>query len=254
MRRRAFIALAGSAAAAWPFTASAQQASQVRRIGVLFYWSSSNREGQAGLKAFQKVLHEAGWTEGVDIRFDVRWSEENADRIRSSAAELVALTPDVILANATPCVTALQSLTHTVPVVFVTVSDPVGAGVIESIARPGGNITGFMNFEYSLSGKWLELLRQVVPKLARAAILRDAFNPAAIGQFSAIQAAAQPLAIELTAVNVRDAGEIERALANFARFPNGGLIVNSYRRSVAASGSYRGACNQAQAARGLCRP
>lgn len=225
IKRRAFLAGFGGAAAAWPLVTHAQPSDRIRRIGVLFYWSSSNREGQAGLAAFQKVLQQAGWTDGVNIRFDVRWSEENAERIRKYAAELVTLTPDVILANATPSVAALQSLTHTIPVVFVTVSDPVGAGIIESIARPGGNVTGFMNFEYSLSGKWLELLRQVVPNLARVAVLRDAFNPAAIGQFSAIQATAQPLAIELTAVNVRDAREIERALEDFGRLPNGGLIV-----------------------------
>ena len=225
MRRREFIALVGGAAAAWPLAARAQQSDRIRRIGVLFYWSSSNREGQAGLAAFQKVLQQAGWTDAINVHFDIRWSEENAERIRQYAAELVALTPDVILANATPSVAALQSLTRTVPIVFVTVSDPVGAGIIESIARPGGNATGFMNFEYSLSGKWLELLRQIVPGLARAAVLRDAANPAAIGQFSAIQATAQPLGIELKAVNVRDAGEIERALADFAHLPNGGLIV-----------------------------
>jgi ABC-type uncharacterized transport system substrate-binding protein len=225
MGRREFIALIGGAATWWPLAARAQQSGLIRRIGVLLWWSSSNREGQAGLAAFQEILHQAGWTDGVNIHFDIRWSEENAEHIRRNAAELVALTPDVILANATPSVTALQSLTRTVPIVFVTVSDPVGAGIIESIARPGGNVTGFMNFEYSLSGKWFELLRQVVPGLARAAVLRDAANPAAIGQFSAIQAAAQPLAIELIAVNVRDPGEIERALEAFSRLPNGGLIV-----------------------------
>jgi putative ABC transport system substrate-binding protein len=224
MRRREFIALVGSAAA-WPLAARAQQSDRIRRIGVLFYWSSSNREGQAGLAAFQKVLQQAGWTDAINVHFDIRWSEENAERIRQYAAELVALTPDVILANATPSVAALQSLTRTVPIVFVTVSDPVGAGLVEAIARPGGNATGFMNFEYSLSGKWLELLRQVVPGLARAAVLRDAANPAAVGQFSAIQATAQPLGIELKAVNIRDAGEIEQALADFARSPNSGLIV-----------------------------
>lgn len=224
--RRSFLTLfAGGAVAALPRSARAQQAEPMRKIGVLLWWASNNRVGQAGLAAFKKALQEAGWSEGVNARIDIRWGEENAERIRRYAAELVALTPDVVLANATPSVAALQSLTRAVPIVFVTVSDPVGAGLIESIARPGGNVTGFMNFEYSLSGKWLELLRQVLPGLARAAVLRDAANPAAIGQFSAIQAAAQPLAIELKAVNVRDAGEIERALADFSRVPNGGLIV-----------------------------
>ena len=225
MRRRKFITLIGGAAVSWPLSARAQESGQIRRIGALFYWSSNNLQGQAGLAAFQEVLQQAGWTAGVNIHFDIRWSEENAEHIRRYAAELVALTPDVILANATPSVAALQSLTHTVPIVFVTVSDPVGAGIVESIARPGGNVTGFMNFEYSLSGKWFELLRQVVPHLSRAAVLRDAANPAAIGQFSAIQGAAQPLAIELIAVNVRNPSEIERALSDFSRLPNGGLIV-----------------------------
>ncbi len=225
MRRREFITLIGGAAVSLPLTARAQQSGQIRLIGALFYWSSGNREGQAGLAVFQKVLQQSGWIDGVNIRFDVRWSEQNAEQIRSYAAELIALRPDIVLANATPSVVALQSLTHTVPIVFVTVSDPVGAGIIKSIARPGGNVTGFMNFEYSLSGKWFDLLRQVVPRLARAAVLRDAANPAAIGQFSAIQGAAQSLAIELIAVNVRDPGEMERALADFSRLPDGGLIV-----------------------------
>jgi ABC-type uncharacterized transport system substrate-binding protein len=225
MRRREFMALVGIGAATWPLAVQAQRSGQTRRIGVLLYWAASNREGQAGVAAFQKALQQAGWTEGVNIHTDIRSSEESAERGRKLAAELVALSPDVILANTTPSTVALQSVTQTVPIVFVTVSDPVGAGIVESLARPGGNITGFMNSEYSLSGKWLELLRQIVPSLTRAAVLRDAGNPAAIGQFSAIQAAAQPLAIELKAVNVRDAGEIERALADFARAPNGGLIV-----------------------------
>ena len=224
MRRRDVFPLISSVAI-WPLAARAQQLGQMRRIGVLLYWASSNREGQAGVAAFQKVLQQAGWTEGVNIHTDIRYSEESAERGRRLAAELVALAPDVILANATPSAAALQSITHIVPVVFVTVSDPVGAGIVDSLARPGGNVTGFMNFEYSLSGKWLELLRQIVPNLVRAAVLRDAGNAAAIGQFSAIQAAAQPLAIELKAINVRDAGEIERALTDFARSPNGGLIV-----------------------------
>jgi putative ABC transport system substrate-binding protein len=225
MRRREFIAALGGAAASWPLAARGQQSDRMRRIGVLMYWASNNREGQAGIAAFKKALQEAGWTEGVNIRFDVRWSEESAENRRKLAAELVALAPDVVLAHATPSAQALQSITHTVPIVFVTVSDPVGAGIVESLARPGGNVTGFMNFEYSMSGKWLELLRQIVPSIARVAVLRDAINPAAVGQFSAIQAAAQPLAIELKSVNVSDAGEIERALVDFARSPNGGLIV-----------------------------
>ena len=223
MRRREFVTLLGSTVA-WPLTARAQSG-QMRRVGVLLYWRSNNPESQAGVAAFQKALQQSGWTEGVNIRFDIRWVEESAERERKLAAELIALAPDIVLASTTPSVTALQSITRTVPIVFVTVSDPVGAGIVNSIARPGGNVTGFMNFEYSLSGKWLELLRQIVPSLARAAVLRNASNPAAIGQFSAIQGAAQPLGIELKAFNVSDAGQIERALADFARSPNAGLIV-----------------------------
>ena len=253
MRRREFMTLLGGTAASLPVAALAQQPEPMRRIGVLLYWSSSNREGQAGFAAFKNTLQQVGWTENVNIRFDVRWSEESAERGRRFAAELVALAPDVILANATPSVTALQSITHTLPIVFVTVSDPVGAGIVESLARPGGNVTGFMNFEYSLSGKWLELLREFVPRLTRAAVLRDAGNPAAIGQFSAIQAAAQPLAIELKAVNVRDADEIERSLDRLCSLAEWRPDRNAHRWAVASSGSHRRTCGQAQTARRLCR-
>ena len=222
-RREAIVLLVG--AATWPLAVRAQSAQQLRRIGVLMYWASTNHQSAFGLAAFKKALQQAGWTEGVNARFDIRFSDDSPERGRRYAAELVALAPDVILASATPSVVALQSLTTKVPIVFVAVSDPVGAGVVEFIARPGGNVTGFMNFEYSLSGKWLELLRQIEPGLVRAAVLREPGNPAAIGQFSAIQAAAQSLAIELKAINVRDVAELEQALVDFARLPNGGLIV-----------------------------
>jgi putative ABC transport system substrate-binding protein len=225
MRRRDFIKGIAGSTAAWPLATKAQQSGQMRRVGVLLYYGSSNPEGQAGVAALQTSLQQSGWIEGVNIRFDIRWGEDNAERGRRFAAELVSLAPDVILASSTPIAATLQSITHTLPIVFVTVSDPVGAGLIESLARPGGNVTGFMNFEYSLSGKWLELLKQLVPGLVRAAVLREASNPATIGQFSAIQAAAQPFAIELKAINVRDAGEMERTLVDFARAPNCGLIV-----------------------------
>lgn len=224
--RRQFVILLGGVAVSWPLAATAQQQSgRMRRIGVLTYWASSNRQGQAGLAAFKEVLRQSGWTEGVNIQFETRWSADSTEQARKFAAELVALAPDVILSSATPSTQALQSLTNTSPIVFVTVADPVGVGLVQSLARPGSNITGFMNFEYSVSGKWLEILKQIVPGLARVAVIRDASNPAAIGQFSAIQAAAQQRAIEPQAVNVRDAGEIERALVEFARKPNGGLIV-----------------------------
>lgn len=226
MMRRQFVILLGGVAVSWPLAATAQQQSgRMRRIGVLTYWASSNRQGQAGLAAFKEVLRQSGWTEGVNIQFETRWSADSTEQARKFAAELVALAPDVILSSATPSTQALQSLTNTSPIVFVTVADPVGVGLVQSLARPGSNITGFMNFEYSVSGKWLEILKQIVPGLARVAVIRDASNPAAIGQFSAIQAAAQQRAIEPQAVNVRDAGEIERALVEFARKPNGGLIV-----------------------------
>jgi ABC-type uncharacterized transport system substrate-binding protein len=226
MRRRELISLIGIAAVMQPFALRAQQSGQqMRRIGALMYWGSNNREGLAGIAAFEKALQQGGWIEGVNIRIDMRWCENSIERERRFAAELVALTPDVILANATPSVVALQSITKTLPIVFVAVSDPEGAGIVESLARPGGNATGFMNFEYSLSGKWLELLKKIVPGLVRASILRDASNPAGIGQFSAIQAGAQPLGIEVHAINIRDAGEIEHALTDFSRLPNGGLIV-----------------------------
>jgi ABC-type uncharacterized transport system substrate-binding protein len=224
VNRRQLLAL-GGATATWPFAAQAQQLGPIRRVGGLMYWGSNNREGLAGIAAFKKALQQGGWNEGVNIRIDVRWCENSIERERRYAAELVALAPDVILAAATPSVVALQSISKTLPIVFVAVSDPEGAGVVESLARPGGNATGFMNFEYSLSGKWLELLKQIVPGLVRASILRDASNPAGIGQFSAIQASAQPLGIEVHAVNIHDAGEIEHALTDFSRLPNGGLIV-----------------------------
>lgn len=225
MRRRDLISLIGVAAVMEPFALRAQQSGPMRRIGALMYWGADNREGLAGIAAFKKALQQGGWNEGVNIRIDMRWCENSIEREHRYAAELVALAPDVFLASATPSVVALQSITKTLPIVFVAVSDPEGAGVIESLARPGGNATGFMNFEYSLSTKWLELLKKIVPDLARALVLRDASNPAGIGQFSAIQAGAQPFGIEVHAVNIHDAGEIERALSDFSRLPNGGLIV-----------------------------
>jgi putative tryptophan/tyrosine transport system substrate-binding protein len=225
VRRREFIMLLGGAAAAWPLAARAQQGEPMRRIGVLTYWGPNNRVALAGIAAFKKALQQSGWSEGVNTRIDMRWCENSVERARTYAAELVALTPDVILASNTPSVVALQSITRTLPIVFVSVSDPEGAGVVASLARPGGNATGFMNSEYSLSTKWLELLKQIVPGLVRALVVRDARNPAGIGQFSAIQASAQPLGVEVRAVNIHDTGEIERALSDFSRLPNGGLIV-----------------------------
>jgi len=226
VKRREFIALLGGAAA-WPLAARAQQGTPTRRIGVLTNRAADDPEVQTRYAAFLQGLQEAGWAVGRNMRIDVRWSGGDAGRIRAFAQELIALAPDVILATNTPTVVALQQVTRTVPIVFATVGDPVGAGVVDSLARPGGNVTGFMNFEYSMSGKWPELLKQIAPGVMRAAILRDAANPAGIGQFSAIQAVAPSLGLEVSAVNVRDAGEIARAIAAFARSANSGLVATT---------------------------
>jgi putative ABC transport system substrate-binding protein len=224
MKRRQFITLLG-AAAMWPLATRAQQPEQMRRIGVLINRPADDRESQAGVAALQQVLQQLGWIDGRNLRIDIRWGESDADRYRKYAAELVALAPDIILASGTPSVAALQHATRTVPIVFVSVVDPVGAGLVDTLARPGGNTTGFMLFEYSLSGKWLEFLKQIAPRLTRVAVLRDPVNPSGLAEFSVIQAVAQSLRVEVSAVIVRDAGQIERAVAAFARSANGGLIV-----------------------------
>jgi putative ABC transport system substrate-binding protein len=224
VRRRAFITLLGGAAA-WPLAARAQQGERVRRIGVLMNAAADDPYGRARLAAFQQVLQQLGWSDGRNVRIDTRWGENDVDRDRTYAAELVALAPDVILAAGTLSVAALRRETWTIPIVFNSVSDPVGASFVDNLARPGGNITGFMNFEYSLSGKWLELLKEIAPSLTRAAVLRDSANPAGIAQFGAIRATASSLGVDVSPINVRDAGEIERAVAAFARSADGGLIV-----------------------------
>lgn len=222
MRRRDFLALLGSTIA---LPARAQQPEQMRRIGVLMNVAANDPEGQAGIAALRQVLQQLGWGDGRNVRFDIRWGANDSDLDRRYAAELVALAPDVIVASGTLSVAALQHVTRALPIVFVTVSDPVGAGVVDTLARPGGNTTGFMLFEYSLSGKWLALLKEIAPSVTRAAVLRDAVNPAGIAQFGAIQATAQSLGVEVSPISIRDAGEIERAVAAFARSANGGLIV-----------------------------
>jgi len=224
MRRREFIVVLGAAVTS-PLATRAQQPEPTRRIGVLMNRAADDSEGQASVAAFQQSLQQLGWSDGRNVRSDIRWSHNDVDLDRKYAAELVTLAPDVLLAAGTLSVTALQRVTHTLPIVFVGVSDPVGAGVVDSLARPGGNVTGFMIFEYSMSGKWLELLKQIAPSATRAAVLRDAVNPAGIAQFGAIQATAQSLGMEVSPVGIRDAGEIERAVAAFARSANGGLIV-----------------------------
>jgi putative ABC transport system substrate-binding protein len=225
MRRREFISLIGGAAAAWPLAARAQQAEHLRRIGVLMNTSADDPEGQARIAAFHQGLQEWGWTLGRNARIDVRWGALDADNSRRYAVELVALAPDVILASASAAMGALQQTTRTVPIVFVSIIDPVGAGFVESLARPGGNATGFALFEYSLSGKWLELLKEIAPGVRRAAVLRDPAVGSGTGQYAIIQAVAQSLGVELRPIDVRDPGEIERAIVAFAQVPNGGLII-----------------------------
>jgi putative ABC transport system substrate-binding protein len=225
MKRREFIMLLGGAAAAWPLAGRAQQPEQMRRIAVLMNRAAGDPEGQARIEVFQQSLQQLGWSEGRNVRLEIRWGEDDAERERKYAVELVALAPDVILAAGTVSVAALQRLTRTLPIVFAGVGDPVGAGFVDSLARPGGNTTGFMLYEYSLAAKWVELLRQIAPRVTQVAVLRDPANPANIGQFSAVQGAAQPLGLEVRPLSTRDAGEIERGVAAFARSANGGLIV-----------------------------
>jgi putative tryptophan/tyrosine transport system substrate-binding protein len=225
MRRRDFLGVLGGAAATWPLTAQAQQPEQMRRIGVLMNRAADNPEGQAAVAAFRQALQQLGWSDGGNVRIDTRWGANDINRDRRDTAELVALAPDVILASGTPNVAALQQITRSLPIVFVGVTDPVGAGLVDTLARPGGNVTGFMLLEYSSSGKWLELLKQIAPLVNRVGVLRDTANPAGIAQFGAIQGAAQSLGVEVSPVSLRDSGEIERAVAVFARSANGGLIV-----------------------------
>jgi putative ABC transport system substrate-binding protein len=189
--------------------------------------AADDAEGQALFAAFQQAMQQLGWSDRRNVRIDIRWGANDIELDRKYAAELVALAPDIILASGTLSVVALQHVSRTVPIVFVQMSDPVGAGLVDTLARPGGNTTGFMNFEYSLSGKWLELLKEIVPSVKRAAVLRDAGTPAGIGQFSAIQGAAQSLGVEVSPVSIRDTGEIEHAVAAFARSANAGLVVTA---------------------------
>jgi putative ABC transport system substrate-binding protein len=231
MRRREFITLLGGAAAAWPLTAHAQQPEQMRRIGALMPGTADDAEYQARMAAFLQDLQQLGWTDGRNVHIDTRWAAGDANLIRKYAAELIALAPDVILTAGSATLGPLLQATRTVPIVFTTILDPVGAGFVDSLARPGGNATGFIAFEYGLSGKWLELLKQIAPSLTRVAILRDPATAAGIGQFAAIQSVAPSFAVELRPIDVREADEIERAVTAFARSSNGGLIV------TAASGS-----------------
>jgi ABC-type uncharacterized transport system substrate-binding protein len=228
MRRRDFIkVIAGSAATTWPLAARAQQGERMRRIGVLMPLPADDAQAQVRSAAFLQGLQELGWTVGRNVQFDYRWGARDADRARKHAAELVALAPDVILANGALVVGPLQQVTRTVPIVFVQVTDPVGAGFVESLARPGGNATGFTTIEYGMSGKWLELLKEIAPRVSKVAVIRDPAIVAGIGQLGAIQAVAPSLGVEVNPINVRDADEIARSVTAFARSSNGGLIVTT---------------------------
>ena len=224
MKRRDFITLLG-AAAVWPLAARAQQADgRMRRIGALMSTAASNPEGQVRLRAFLQGLEQLGWVQGRNVQIDIRWPT-NIDEDRKYAAELISLAPDVMLASAARAAVTLQRATPTVPIVFAMTLDPVGGGIVESLSRPGSNITGFMLYEYGLSGKWPELLKQIAPGVTRAAVFRDATAPTGHGQFAVIQAMAPPLGMEVVPINVNDAAGIERAVVYFARLANGGLIV-----------------------------
>jgi len=217
MRRREFIALLGGAAAAWPLAASAQQAERMRRIGILLPATVDNADYQAWVGAFLQALGQSGWTIGRNVRIDTRWATANSADIRRHAAELAALAPDVILAHGGSAVGPLLQATRTVPIVFPVAGDPVGAGFVDSLARPGGNATGFMTAEYSIGAKWLELLKQITPGSTRAAVLRDPNQGSATSQFAAVQAVAPSLRVEVTPVGLRDTSDIERAVVAFAR-------------------------------------
>jgi ABC-type uncharacterized transport system substrate-binding protein len=233
IRRREFITLLGSAAVAWPRAARAQQSERVRRVGVLMPFVAEDPEAQARLVAFVQGLQEQGWTVGRNVRLDIRWAAGEPELFRRYAAELVALAPDVILGAVTTSVRALLEATRTIPIMFAAATDPVGGGLIASLARPGGNVTGFSVQEFGLRAKSLELLKEFAPRIARVAVLRDSATTGGIAQFAAVQTAAPTLGVELTSIEVRDASEIERTVTAFAREPNGGLIVTNTSRGEA---------------------
>ena len=246
MRRREFLGVLSGAAAAWPLAAGAQQSERIRRIGVLTPWPANDAEARDRVTAFAHALQLLGWVDGKNVRIDYRLADGKADTMRKFAAELVALAPDVILALSSTATAPLLEVARTVPVVFAGVADPVAAGYVESLARPGGNATGFTIYEYSIAGKWLELLKEIAPSVTRVAILRETGIAAGAGLFGTIQALGPSLGLELRPVNVRDAGEIERALAAFAQVPNGGVIAtggpqqSSYRELITALAAKHG--------------
>ena len=226
LRRREFITLLGGAGAVWPLAAHAQQGERVRRIGVLMNLAAEDPEAQRRVTAFVQGLQQLGWTDGRNVRIEIRWGASDAERNRGYAAELVELAPDVILASGTPVLIALQRESRSIPIVFASIADPVGAGFAERLSRPGGNATGFTLFEYAISGKWLELLKELLPGLTRVAVIRDPLITSGIGQFAAIQAVSPPFGVELSPIGVRE-NEIERGVERFAQEPNGSLIVTA---------------------------
>jgi putative ABC transport system substrate-binding protein len=225
MRRREFIALLGSSAVMWPLELGAQQPERTGRIGILMNRAETDPEGQSRLSTFKQAMELLGWSEGRNLQINVRWGEDHIELERKLAAELVALSPDGILAGGTVSMTALQPLTRTLPIVFAVVADPVGAGFVKSLGRPGGNVTGFSLYEYGLSGKWVELLKQVAPNVTRMAVLRDFTNPAGLAYFGAIRATAQSLGVKVIPIGMQSADEIEKGIAEFALTTKGGLIV-----------------------------
>ena len=244
MKRREFITLLGGAAAAWPIAARAQPA-PLRRVGIFMDLSEEDPEGQARVAAFRKGLQDLGWMEGRNVRFDTRWTGGDPARMRRLAAEIVGLTPEVIMNGGLPTLVAMQQETRTIPIVFAQVLDPVGAGFVENLARPGGNITGFVSFEYSMAGKWLETLKLTAPHIVRVAAIRDLASPSEMGMLGAIQAVMPAFAMPFIAVGGRDAAEFERGIDGFASEPNGGLIIlpspNTlvHRRAIMAAAARR---------------
>ena len=232
MRRRKFLTLAGGAAAFAPLAARAQQPERVRRIGVLMHLNADDQEGEDRFSAFRQELQQLGWIDGRNMQIDIRWGGNDADR-RKYAAELIAHAPDVILASTTLAMVALHRTTSTVPIVFANVTDPVGAGFVRSLAQPGGNVTGFTTFEFSVGAKWLELLKEIAPHIIRAVVIRDPTIASAVAQFAVIQSAAQTFGLEVSPVDARDLGEIEDAVTHFLRPPNGGLVVTASAFSLA---------------------
>jgi putative tryptophan/tyrosine transport system substrate-binding protein len=225
VKRRELITLLGGAAT-WPLAAGAQQPGRVRRIGVLMHLNANDQEGEDRFSAFRQELQQLGWIDGRNMQIDIRWGNNDADR-RKYATELIAHAPDVILASTTLAMVALHRTTSTVPIVFANVTDPVGAGFVRSLAQPGGNVTGFTTFEFSASAKWLELLKEMAPRVMRAVVIRDPTIASAVGQFAVIQSAAQTFGLEVAPVDGRNTAEIEDAITNFLRPPNGGLVVTA---------------------------